>query len=160
MIRTYSQTYGKFQIKSSRKNLNNINLQRPSPSEFLLLWTLLRYTKVREKSKILGPRKFRKPTFSVAQNKVHGPKNDCRNAEMGTTQCQLISIFESSFYSLTLEIGPGKLQKQRNPKILLRKSGEMIFQHFFDKSSAVTRFEGPLSGIIFRVKKIYITLVV
>ena len=152
MIRTYSQTYGKFQIKSSRKNLNT-NLQPPSPSEFLLLWTLVRYTKVREKSKILGPPKFRKPTFSVVQNKVHGPKNDCRNAEMETTLCQLISIFESSFYPLTLEIGPGKLQKQRNPKILLRKSGEMIFQYFFDKSSAVTGFEGPLSGLIFRVKK-------
>ena len=35
----------------------------PPPSEFLLLWTMVRYTKVRKKSEISGPGKFRNPTF-------------------------------------------------------------------------------------------------
>ena len=72
---------------------------------------------------------------------------------MGTTLCQLISIFERRFQPITVETGPGKLQKLRNPKILLRKSGEMIFQHFFDESSVVTGFEGSLQRPIFGVKK-------
>ena len=118
-----------------------------TPSEFLLLWTLVDTLKLERNSK------FQVPGSSVIQNKALGPKNDCHNAEMGTTLCQLISIFERWFQPIIAEIGSGKLQKLRNPKILLRKSGEMIFQHFFDESSAVTGFEGPLSRLIFGVKK-------
>ena len=59
----------------------------PLPSEFLLFWILVRYTKVREKSKISGPGKFRIPTISIVQNWALGPKNDCHDVEMGTTLC-------------------------------------------------------------------------
>ena len=58
-----------------------------SPSKFLLLWTLVRYTKIREKSKISGPGKFKNPTFSVVQNWALGTKYDCHNAEMATALC-------------------------------------------------------------------------
>ena len=61
-----------------------------------------------------------------------------------------------SFYPITLEIRPGKFQKLRNPKILLRKSWELIFQHFLDESSAMTRFQGIRSELIFRVKKMQV----
>ena len=64
-----------------------IRASTPPPSEFLLLWTLVRYTKFREKSKISGPGKFRNPTLSIVQNWALGPKNDCLNVEMGTTLC-------------------------------------------------------------------------
>ena len=59
----------------------------PAPSEFILLWTLVRYTKIREESKISDPGKFRNLTFSIVQNWALGLKNDCHDAEMGTTLC-------------------------------------------------------------------------
>lgn len=54
---------------------------------FFLLWTLVRYTKVRDKTKISAPGKFRSPTFSIVENWTLGPKNDCQDVEMGATLC-------------------------------------------------------------------------
>lgn len=62
-----------------------IQASTPPPSKFLVLWTLVRYTKVRQKSEISCPGKLRNPTFFIVPNLALVPKNDSRNAEMGTT---------------------------------------------------------------------------
>ena len=56
---------------------------------FFLLWTLVRYTKNREKSKIscLVKLKFRKPTSLAVQNWALRPKIDCHDTEIGTAIC-------------------------------------------------------------------------
>ena len=103
-----------------------------------------------QKFKIPGPGKFRNHTFSIIQNWVLGPKNDCHNTE--TALCQLLSVFVRRFYPITLEIGPRKLQRLKNQKILLRKPWEMIF-YFFGESSVMTGFEGIYFGTNFQIQK-------
>ena len=50
---------GNFHVKPSRKNPNLHHFSH----NFFLPWTLVRYTKVTEKSKISSPGKFRNPNF-------------------------------------------------------------------------------------------------
>ena len=52
-------------------------------------------------------------------------------------------IFESNFHSWYLKIGPGKVFWPRNPKILLRKSVELVFPLNFDLPCGSTGVAGP-----------------
>ena len=58
-----------------------------SPSKFLLLWTLVRYTKIREKSKISGPGPY---FFSCSEL---GPWNKIWLPRCGNGDCPMLADF-------------------------------------------------------------------
>ena len=103
----------------------------PPPSEFFLLWTPVRCTKVRKKCQIPDPGKFGNPIFSAVQKWARRPKNGRRDALRWSILRYVILIFEKSFDPRTLNNAPSMFFWARNPKIILRKAGEVIFHDFF-----------------------------
>ena len=52
--------------------------------------------------------------------------------------------FERSSGPKTLKIGPGKVYRPRNLKIMIKKDEKMIFVRFLDKSGRITGSERTL----------------
>ena len=55
----------------------------------------------------------------------------------------------------TLKIGPGKIYRPRNSKIMIKKDEKMIFVLFLDKSGGMTGSERTLFGTDLWSKKRY-----
>ena len=51
---------------------------------------------------------------------------------------------------MTLKIGPGNFFGAKNPKIIVRKAGEMILGHYLDQVGVVAGFFGTSLRMNFR----------
>ena len=120
-----NKKYGKFHVKSSRS--------LTTPSDFFLLWTYVRYNKVRKKAVNLDPGKLGNPIFSSVKKWAQGPKNGHHDMPQQSIIHYEILIFEKKFDRRTVKNGPSMFLRVRNPKSILRKAGEIVFHDFFEQ---------------------------
>ena len=114
----------------------------PPPQNFFSFWPLLDTSKLGRNTQfqILGC--LGTLFFRPAKNGPRGLKTAIATCCEGGTLCHKILICRSNFDPITLKIAPGKFSRTRNPKITLRKAGEVIFCHFFNQTGDGTASAG------------------